>query len=178
MTALETKKTWYQRAIQRFAASRPGSWLLLRTVPSMDKWMMRRTGGKKSFTSAMSGLPVVMLTSIGAKSGQERKAPLVIIPRGEGYVLIASNFGQPRNPAWYYNLVTNPRAWLDDGHGARAFRVREAEGEERDQLFQRAVDLYAGYAAYARRTERVIPVLVLEPEPEPDEPNGQPGEPK
>lgn len=158
-----TRKRWYHGAVKRLAASRPGSWLLMKTVPGLDRWMMRRSNGQRSFSSALAGLDVVTLKTVGAKSGEERSTPILAIPDGANYLLIASNFGQAKNPSWYYNLSAHPRARLVIGETTHELVARELHGEERERAWQRAVDLYAGYTAYARRTDRVIPVFVLEP---------------
>ena len=105
-----------------------------------------------------AGLPVITLNTIGAKSGQLRSTPLIGIPDGDRYVLIASNFGQAHHPAWYYNLKKHPQATVTlRGHTAD-YVAGEASGEEYDRLWQSAVALYGGYAAY-RRAQAAAPFL-------------------
>ncbi len=102
----------------------------------------------------LAGLPVVMVTTIGAKSGQPRSLPLVAIPDGENVILIASNFGQKHHPAWYYNLRAHPEVQLTYEGQTVAYTARETTGEERERCWQRAVDLYSGYPLYERRAAR------------------------
>jgi F420H(2)-dependent quinone reductase len=112
--------------------------------------------------SVAIGMPRLILTTIGAKSGQARTTPLIYLPDGERVVLVASNGGSLRHPGWYYNLRANPQATLlIDGRTA-TYRAREADGAERAELWRRAVAFYPGYAVYQRRAGgRAIPVLVL-----------------
>ena len=99
-----------QRSIHIITRTKAGSRLLARTLHHLDRPMLRLSHGRYSLTSALAGLPVVMVTTIGAKSGQPRQLPLVAIPDGENVILIASNFGQHHHPAWYYNLHAHPQA--------------------------------------------------------------------
>jgi deazaflavin-dependent oxidoreductase (nitroreductase family) len=117
-------------------------------------------------TSVFAGLPVVTVTTIGAKSGQLRSLPLVALPDGENVILIASNYGQKHHPAWYYNLRAHPQVQLTyEGHTV-TYTAREATGDERERCWQRVVALYSGYALYKERAgNRQIPVMILMPEP-------------
>ena len=100
-----------------------------------------------------------------AASGQPRSVPLVVITDGDRLILFASNFGQAHYPGWYYNLRAHPQATLTVDGQTREYTAREAVGAERDRLWQEAVNLYAGYAAYQRRIgdKRHVPVMVLTP---------------
>jgi deazaflavin-dependent oxidoreductase (nitroreductase family) len=130
----------------------------------LDIFVVRLSKGRTSLTSIFAGLPVVTLTTIGAKSGQPRTVPLVGIPDGEKVVLIASNFGRIHHPAWYHNLRANPEATLTFHGKAGTYIAREATGHERETYWQEAVELYAGYATYKERTKRrEIPVMLLIP---------------
>jgi F420H(2)-dependent quinone reductase len=113
------------------------------------------------------GVPVALVESVGRKSGKRRTHPLLCQPDGDNLVLIASKGGIDRHPAWYHNLKANPEttAWWK-GKKQRV-RAREASGEERERLWARMVDAYPTYEAYQRRTDRLIPVIVLEPVAEP-----------
>jgi deazaflavin-dependent oxidoreductase (nitroreductase family) len=106
----------------------------------------------------------LILITIGARSGEPRTTPLVYLPDRQRIVLIASNGGNPNNPAWYYNLKKNPRAKvLIAGHEAE-YIAHEASGQEREQLWRRAAQMYAGYDTYqARANQRIIPVVILSP---------------
>jgi deazaflavin-dependent oxidoreductase (nitroreductase family) len=130
----------------------------------MDKPIMGLTNGRVSPSSKITGLPIITLTTTGAKSGQPRTVPLVGIPAGDGrLVLIASNWGGTKHPAWYYNIKANPAVTVTYKGEARPYIARETSGEEREALWATAVALYPGYAGYAKRTAgRVIPVVVLE----------------
>jgi deazaflavin-dependent oxidoreductase (nitroreductase family) len=153
-----------QKAVQRVGSTALGAKLLAPTAHWLDRWVLRLSGGRTTAVGLLAGLPVITLTTIGAKSGQLRSVPLVGIPRDKGLVLIASNFGQPHHPAWYHNLKKNPQATVTiDGHTGD-YVAREVRGAEYAQLWQEAVSLYSGYAAYKERTGgRAIPILLLTP---------------
>ena len=111
----------------------------------------------------LRGRPVIVLTSVGAKTGKLRKTALM---RGEhegAYAVVASLGGAPRNPVWYYNLKKSPHVELQDGAIKRDYLAREVEGDEKALWWQRAVETWPDYANYQTRTERQIPVFVLEP---------------
>ena len=131
----------------------------------IDRPFLRASKGRTSVASFFTGLPTVMCTTTGAKSGQPRAIPLIAIPDGEKIFLIASNWGGKKFPAWYHNLRVNPRAQITYGGETRTFVAREAVGQAYETYWQRAVDLYKGYASYKTRTGgRPIPIMVLEPE--------------
>ncbi len=154
----------FQRSTQAVASTTLGAKLLVPTAHRLDKWVLQLSGGRTTAVGLMAGLPVVWLTTIGAKSGEPRKVPLIGIPDGPNLVLIASNFGQTHHPAWYHNLRKNPQATISVGNQSAPCEAREATGAEYDRIWQRAVRLYAGYAAYKERTGgRQIPVMVMEP---------------
>jgi deazaflavin-dependent oxidoreductase (nitroreductase family) len=154
-----------RRWLRSFAGTRPGSWLFARILQRMDEPVLRATRGRANLTSLLAGLPIVVLTTTGARSGRRRSVPLVGLRAGAGaYAVIASNFGQHHHPAWSYNLRAHP----DDvtltvaGHPT-PMRARIAEGEERAGIWRQALDVYPGYAAYERRaSHRDIIVWVLE----------------
>lgn len=125
---------------------------------------MKRTNGRFSLSKAALGLPSLLLTTTGARSGQRRTMPLLYFEDGESVVLIASNYGKPRHPAWYHNLRANPEATLFLRGREAAYIAREAVGEERERLWRKASALYPGYDAYQHRAGgRQIPVMVLVP---------------
>jgi deazaflavin-dependent oxidoreductase (nitroreductase family) len=111
----------------------------------------------------LRGMPVVVLTSVGAKSGMLRKNPLMRVEHDGKYAVLASLGGAPKHPVWYYNVVANPHVELQDGDTKRDYLAHEATGEERDLWWHRAVAAYPDYADYAKKTDRVIPLFVLEP---------------
>lgn len=110
-------------------------------------------------------LPVAILTSTGARSGQRRETPVTYFTDGDDVILIASNYGGARHPGWYYNLVAHPECELRIGLRGGRFVAQETQGVERDRLFALAADLYSGYGKYAQRTDgiRTIRVLRLTP---------------
>ena len=153
-----------QRTLRRFGASGPGSWLFSRVLQRIDRPVYKLTGGKRTFANLVSGLPVVMLTTTGVRSGQPRTVPLLGLPTDDGLVVIASNFGQHNNPAWYYNLRANPEGQVEVDGVVRPFRAVEAEGEQRDRIWRRGLEIYPGWSAYeSRAAHRHIAVFVLEP---------------
>ena len=153
-----------QRVILRLASTRAGAWFSSHTAHHLDLPIIHLSKGRYSLTSILAGLPVVTLTTVGAKSGKPRATPLVAIQDGEQVVLIASNFGRAHHPAWYHNLRANPEATLSVHDRSGNYIAHEATGAEREKYWRQAVDLYAGYAAYERRTGgREIPVMVLTP---------------
>lgn len=111
----------------------------------------------------MRGMPIVLLTSVGAKSGLLRKTPLMRVEHDGVYAIMASLGGAPKHPVWYYNVVAHPHVELQDGAVKRDYLAREVEGEERATWWERAVAAYPDYADYATKTDRVMPLFVLEP---------------
>ncbi len=107
--------------------------------------------------------PALLLDHVGARTGARRTSPLVYGVDGENLILVASKGGYPKNPAWFHNLRANPDTTVQVGSQRRRVRARVAEGEERDRLWQLMVGVYGGYEGYRRRTEREIPLVVLEP---------------
>ena len=119
------------------------------------------SGGERNAT--MQGKPVVILTTKGAKSGKLRKTPLMRVTDGTRYAVVASLGGAPQHPLWYHNVVANPHVMLQDGPVVRDYIAREVTGAERDEWWQRAVDAWPDYDVYTTKTDRVIPVFVLDP---------------
>lgn len=120
------------------------------------------SGGTDGTT--MRGLPVILLTSVGAKSGKLRKTPLMRVEHEGSYAVVASKGGAPKHPVWYHNLVGDPHVELQDGPQRWDMAARELAGDERATWWQRAVAAYPDYADYQLKTEREIPVFVLERE--------------
>jgi deazaflavin-dependent oxidoreductase (nitroreductase family) len=138
------------------------AWLLARTIHHVDRATLRLSGGRTTASALLSGLPIIELTTTGAKSGRPRTVPLVGIPDGDRLILIASNWGQAKHPAWYYNVRANPSVTVTRDGVARAYVAREVHGEERAACWARALALYPGYRGYAARAGRGIPVVVVE----------------
>jgi deazaflavin-dependent oxidoreductase (nitroreductase family) len=135
--------------------------------PSPAKWVRDQvdeyesSGGTSGTT--LRGVPVVVITSVGASSGKLRKNPVMRVEHEGVYAAVASKGGTPENPSWYRNLVEHPMVELQDGPSKGDYRVREASGEERALWWQRAVEVWPDYATYQTKTDREIPVFVLEP---------------
>jgi len=154
----------FQKVLRRFAASGPGSWLFARLLHRIDRPVHRLTRGRHTFASLVSGIPVVMLTTTGAKTGQPRTVPVLGIPIDGGLAIIASNFGQYRHPAWYHNLRADPAAQVVVDGIHRRVRAVEADGEYRDRIWQQGLRVYPGFSQYEdRAAHRRISVFVLEP---------------
>lgn len=140
------------------------SWLYARSLHHVDRVLYTLTRGRATFTSWLTGLPVVMLTTTGARSGQPRTLPVLGIPVDGRLIVIASNYGQDRNPAWYYNLRAQPKASIIFEGTRRDVVARELGGEEREHWYARGMDIYPGWASYRERAaHRQIPVIELSP---------------
>jgi deazaflavin-dependent oxidoreductase (nitroreductase family) len=154
------------RIFQQFLAWQPISWLMARLLHRADALLLRLSGGRWTF-GQLPGLPIIELTTTGAKTGKQRTLPITGFPDGEKYALIASNFGQDRNPAWYYNLKANPECVVKKDGQTGTYIAREADEGENNYYYDMAISYYIGYAAYKQRAgNRKIPVMVLEPKPQ------------
>ena len=137
--------------------------------PSPAKWVRdqveayERSGGTEATTLRDTGLPVVVITSVGARSGKLRKTPVMRVEHDGRYALVASQGGAPKHPTWYHNLLAHPKIELQDGPTRQDMQVRLLSGEERRLWWDRSVAAYSNYADYQRRTEREIPVFLAEP---------------
>src|SRR5580692_5041672 len=120
-----------------------------------------RTGGAEG--GELQGRPVIVLTSVGAKSGKLRKTPLMRVEHDGRYAVVASLGGAPKHPVWYYNLVANPHVELQDGPVKKDYQASEVHGEEYAVWFARAVAAWPDYAEYAKKTTRKMPIFVLTP---------------
>lgn len=136
-------------------------------APGTSEWSRRQAedfeASNGQDAAELRGMPIVVLTSVGAKTGFLRKNPLMRVEHNGEYAVLASLGGAPKNPVWYYNVVANPHVELQDGATKRDYRAHEAQGEERTIWWDRAVAAFPDYAAYATKTDRVIPLFVLEP---------------
>jgi deazaflavin-dependent oxidoreductase (nitroreductase family) len=152
-----------QRTLRRVAGTAPGSWLFARILHRIDGPVFRATRGRHTFASLASGIPVVMLTTTGAKSGLPRTSPVLGFPTPYGLVVIASNFGQAHHPGWYHNLRAHPEGTVTVDRETWPFVAREAAGEERERIWREGLEIYPGWAAYERRaSNRRIAVFVLD----------------
>ena len=153
-----------QRGLRLLAGTRPMAWVFAWVMHHLDGPVLRRTDGRHSATAALTGLPIVGLTTTGARSGEPRTSPLIGVPDGDRLVLVASNYGQQHNPAWYYNLKANPRCRAAFRGQRLEMDAYEAEGDERRRLWELDVSVYPPRTLYAQRAGgRRIPVMVLQP---------------
>ena len=119
------------------------------------------SGGTRG--TELKGRPVILLTTVGAKTGKIRKTPLMRVEHDGEYAVVASLGGAPKNPVWYYNIKANPQVELQDGPAAGDYEAREVFGDEKAAWWERAVAAWPDYADYQKKTERQIPVFVLSP---------------
>jgi deazaflavin-dependent oxidoreductase (nitroreductase family) len=134
---------------------------LFRSLLSIVVFLYRRTGGK--FGGTMQGLPVLLLTTTGRKTGRKRTTPLGYFEHDGGYVITASNAGFDTHPAWFHNLKSNPHVTLEIREKHLAAMAEPANPELHQQLWARLVELAPGYRAYQTRTTREIPIVILRP---------------
>ncbi|MCL3861020.1 nitroreductase family deazaflavin-dependent oxidoreductase [Actinotalea sp. K2] len=136
-------------------------------APSPSDWAreqaetFERTRGAEA--NLLRGVPIILLTSVGAKTGKLRKTPLMRVEHDGEYAVIASKGGAPEHPVWYHNLVADPHVELQDGAVTKDYLAREATGEERALWWERSVAVWPDYADYQAKTDRLIPVFVLTP---------------
>jgi deazaflavin-dependent oxidoreductase (nitroreductase family) len=151
-----------RRFLRRAAVTAPGSWFAARAMHHLDRATFGATRGRHTFASLLTGLPVVMLTTTGARTGRQRTLPVLGLPDGDSLVVIASNYGQDHHPAWYHNLRAYPVATVTVGGATYHVHAYEATGAERERLWRRGLEVYPGWSAYQRRARnRRIPVVVL-----------------
>jgi deazaflavin-dependent oxidoreductase (nitroreductase family) len=154
----------FQRLMRSSGGTRTGSWLYIRALHRIDQPIFRLTRGRHTLTSLLTGLPIGVLVTKGARSGQPRHSPLLIYPTSAGQMVIASNYGQSRHPAWYHNLTANPEATLVIGGREHRVRARRLEGETRQRIWRESTQTYPGLTSYERWAgNRDIPILVLDP---------------
>jgi deazaflavin-dependent oxidoreductase (nitroreductase family) len=123
--------------------------------------LYERSGGTEG--TEQGGKPVIILSSVGAKSGKVRKTPLMRVENDGEYAVVASLGGAPKHPVWYYNLIADPHVELQDGPVKKDYLAREVHGAERETWWERAVAAWPDYAEYAKKTTRTMPVFVLTP---------------
>jgi F420H(2)-dependent quinone reductase len=135
--------------------------------PSTSDWARENaeqymaSGGTEG--TELKGRPVILLTTIGAKTGKIRKTPLMRVEHGGEYAVVASLGGAPKNPVWYYNIKANPQVELQDGTDSKDYVAREVLGDEKAVWWERAVAAWPDYAEYQTKTDRQIPLFVLSP---------------
>lgn len=151
--------------IQRIASSAIGAWILSRTLHHFDRVLLALTHDRTTLTGVLTGLPVVILVTIGAKSGLPRSTPLLYIKNANdqnSFAVVASNWGQRHFPAWYFNLIAHPRSICSIRGHSSEYIAHEAEGGEYERYWQSAANTYLGYPLYKNRARgRRIPILVM-----------------
>src|SRR5690348_7439526 len=152
----------FERLLERVAATRAGGWFFVHVAHHVDPFLLRASRGRVSLAP---GQPIALVTVRGAKRGVPRETPLLFAGEGDRMILLAPNAGSTRHPAWYHNLRANPEVdVIAAGGRSGRYVASEAEGPERERLWEIAADLYAGYDVYQGRAgERRIPVMVLSP---------------
>ena len=157
-----------QRTMQAFGSTKPGAWFFSKTLRHFDRVIHKVSKGRTSMPAVLAGLPVLMVTTTGRKSGQPRTTPLIAPPVGDTVALLGTNFGQANTPAWVLNLEADPHATVEYHNVTKAVVARPATEAERDEIWQVADGVYGGYAKYQQRiTGRQIRLFVLEPDPGP-----------
>ncbi|MDH3500727.1 MAG: nitroreductase family deazaflavin-dependent oxidoreductase [Acidimicrobiia bacterium] len=158
-----TEPNALQRLTRAWVASPVGAVTVSRFLHVLDRMVFRATRGRATATSILSGLPVITLTTTGARTGLARTVPLVAIPFGDDLAIIGSNFGQSRRPGWVHNLAVNPTAKVRYRNREIAVTARHATTVETENAFAAGVVVYPGYGTYRERaTDRVITVFVLQ----------------
>jgi deazaflavin-dependent oxidoreductase (nitroreductase family) len=152
------------RAMRRMAGWRPVSWLYARILPPADRLVSRITGRSRTFVGLATGLQVLLLTTTGARTGAQRTQPVLYLRAGEDFVVIASNWGQQRNPSWYHNLRADPKAKITLSGSAHDVTAREVTGPQRELYWQQGCRMYPAWHVYkARSRRREFPIIVLSP---------------
>jgi len=165
MDLAKPRYSFFNILIQRISSTHVVSWFFARNLYRIDEFYLKLSHGRKTLTQVLSGLPVVLLTTTGARSGLPHTTPLACIPDPDQpncFAVIASNLGQPHHPAWYYNLKEHPRATgVVDGQ-VEIYIAHEANDEEYARFWQFAIEIYPGYQLYQKRLgNRRIPIMVL-----------------
>jgi F420H(2)-dependent quinone reductase len=138
-------------------------WPVTNRLAGAHTYLYRRTGGRLGARVPGGHGGMLLLDHVGARSGTLRTSPLLYVPDGENLVMVASKGGFPKNPAWFHNLRANPETYVQVGAERRRVRARVATADERERLWTLAIAVWPGYEDYRRRTDRKIPLVVLEP---------------
>lgn len=148
-----------RRAVAVFAGSKPGSWTIRKLTP-VDHWLLQRSDGRFTIMGPL-GVPLLLLTTTGRKSGQRRQLPLAYMREGDRLFLVGSNFGRAHHPAWVLNLLADPAAWVTMGGKEIPVVATQVTGSEHDRIFQKFIDYVSNYEVYQHRTDREIKVFAL-----------------
>ena len=151
-----------QRAVRWFAATRPGAWLFARMLHRLDRVAFRLSGGTRTISAALSGLPVIMLTTTGARTGLARTVPVLGFPVRDDIAVVAGNFGRTADPGWCLNLRREPHARIVVNGQVRHVVADELAGPAREAVWRHCLTIYPGGTAYAARAgARTIGVFLL-----------------
>lgn len=151
-----------QVTMQHIGATRPGAWFFAKTLHHIDGALLRLSRGRATLPGVLAGLPVLTVTTTGARTGQRYSAPLLGVPAGDDIAVIGTSFGQPRTPGWYYNMRADPKVEVTYQNKTIKAVAREAGNGERQAIWDRARTIYVGYEAYARRIKsREIHIMIL-----------------
>jgi deazaflavin-dependent oxidoreductase (nitroreductase family) len=153
-----------RRLVRKAAEIVPMSWIRPRVVVRIDREVFRLSRGRTTLSALVSGLPIVMVTTTGARTGLARTVPVLGLPDDDRLILIASNFGKPSNPGWYHNLRAHPYAVVTWNGSAVEMHARELKDAERQRYVDLGIEVYPWWEPYHRRAApRQIPVIMLEP---------------
>jgi deazaflavin-dependent oxidoreductase (nitroreductase family) len=154
----------FHRIVRRTGATRPMAKVYSIIQQPLDRLVYRLSGGTTTASSWLAGVEITMLTTTGSRTGRPRTLPVLGLPDGNDVIVIASNFGRSRDPAWYHNLLANPRATIVVAGVTRPVVARELTGSERDRGYGLGEEIFPGFTHYRRwASARQIPVLRLEP---------------
>ncbi|MHA2502217.1 MAG: nitroreductase family deazaflavin-dependent oxidoreductase [Candidatus Kariarchaeaceae archaeon] len=153
-----------QKIIIWFVRTRFGAWFIAPFIPYVDRFVIKLTGGRRTLASLLTDLPIVFLEYTGVRSGRAYSIPLVGVPSNGNVVVIGSNWGKRNYPGWYHNIRKQPQMQVRHRREVFAVTAHITHGSEREELWQIAVGIYPGFANYASRTDREIPVIKLVPE--------------
>ena len=154
-----------QRSLRALVASRPGAWVSKRVLHRLDGLGHRLAPGRTLPSQWLAAVPVGLLTTTGARSGQPRTVPLMLAPLEDGWGVIASHYGSERPPAWYFNLRAHPRASLEVDGVVHRVRAEQVQGPDKERVREAALEYYRGYTAYEERAGgRDLGYFVLHPE--------------
>ena len=159
MTAIERLR----RIILKMAATRLGMGVFYLYVRLIDMPISRLTKGAFIPSANWNIMPIIYLTTTGVKSGIPRSIPVLCIPDGENLILVGSNWGNPKNPSWAYNLRKHPQTLVRKGKMVKDFSARELRDDERSAYWQKAVTFYPPYVSYEQHSNRSLPIFLLEP---------------
>ena len=151
-----------QRAMWQVSSSRPGAWLFAKSAHHIDRFLLRLSRGQVTLPRIAAGIPVITIVTTGARTGQRRTTPLLGVPIGDDLAIIGTRFGQRGTPGWYYNIRASPAVEVAYRGKSVTATAREAGGEEWQDIWERAREIYAGYEIYARRIQdRQIHIMIL-----------------